>query len=230
MTKNAPAPRIEMAALLLAGVTLSSLLSGCVSTSPSPSLTEPASDVVTVPPFDRPSPPPSEISDAELDALRVQNQDEFWSTVIGLYPTAIRPEVEFRGYVADADRLAALTTCYEATGLPIATATGTDGTPQSVSVGMETEEAALTWYSCESANPSRPTPPANAEQLAWLYGYLTEFLAPCYEANGYDIPPPPSESEFVTKWPNQGWYPTIDDRIPNRERDAALSSACPAPA
>jgi len=195
MTKNAPGPRIEMAALILAGVTLSSVLSGCVSTAPSPSLTEPASDVVT-----------------------------------GLYPTAIRPEVEFRGYVADAGRLAALTTCYEATGLPIATATGTDGTPQSVSVGMETEEAALAWYSCESANPSRPTPPANAEQLAWLYGYLTEFLAPCYEANGYDIPPPPSESEFVAKWPNQGWYPIIDDPIPNRERDAALNSACPAPA
>lgn len=95
---------------------------------------------------------------------------------------------------------------------------------------MATEEAAVAWFTCESANPVRPTPPPNSKQLAWLYGYLTEFLAPCYEANGYDNPPAPTEAEFIADWPNQGWFPIVNDPSLAPDREAALNEACPPPA
>ncbi|MEI5582803.1 MULTISPECIES: hypothetical protein [unclassified Agromyces] len=124
-----------------------------------------------------------------------------------------------------------MTACLEAAGVPVERGYGSadqSGPVLSVHPLPETEAQAVAGYACDAAHPVRVVSGGpNDAELGWIFDYLTEFTAPCYAANGYDNPPPPSREEWVSKWPEFVWFPSPGDMVLEPEVQAALDEACP---
>ena len=213
-------------------------LAGCVTAAPgatgSPTRTptpSPTPLAVSVPMPDLgPSPAPVSLTPEQTEQLRVQARDSAWQGVLTQYPDAVRPDVPFDGYLDAADEMTVMSACYTQHGVPISNgyAIGAKKGDPPTSVGGEAsnEHQAIGLYFCTAEHPGRPTGPPTTEQLSWMYDYLTRFLVPCYEANGLSVPPAPSKQDFVTKWPNQNWFPSAG-MTSNPDKDAAIDRACP---
>ena len=206
---------------------------GADSPTATPEATDAAAQVVSIPmPEFAPWPASDPFTEADVEAARIAEADRDWQGVLGSYPDAVRPEVGFEAYVTDEDRVDVMRACYEAAGVPIDEGrTGPDPDDPVVSIGTSTTtvEQAIAAHSCRVAHPERRTSgPPNAEQLGWIYDYLTGYYVPCYEANDIVVPPAPPREEFVANWPNQGWFPMVGDHplAMDAEWDAALSKAC----
>lgn len=224
--------RRALAATVLIGLTVS-LSAGCSSAvvgddSPSPTATETAAPLaVSIPMPDLgPSPTTAPLADAEKEQLRLAAQDALWTNVAATYPDAARPGVLFTEYVTGESRVDVLSACFSTAGLPIETGSSADGTVLSVNARPTTEAEALSAFVCNAEHPSEPVPLPSDAQLGYVYDYLTRFLAPCYAANGITNPPPPSRQDFVAKWPNQGWFPSLGDLLPGPTEEA-IYTACP---
>lgn len=230
LQRTAAAVLMACVAAVLAGcVALPSEAAAPAAATPAPT-TSPSFAAYPVP-ADLGAEPASDIlSDSEIEALRVQYEDQAWSDLLLRFPDAVRPGVHFAGYVSETDdRVAIMTACYEPYGIPLDHGTIADGTVVSVGPSGDSEEEELAGFVCRSEHPSRPTAPLNTAQKVWVYRYLTEFLAPCYAANGIENPPPPSREDFVAKWPNQNWWPSSGNMPLDGDADAALQKACPLP-
>lgn len=177
-----------------------------------------------------PSPAPVPLSDDEVERMRLEQEDAAWAAVLMTYPDAVRPQVTFEGYLTASDRVEVMSACYTAAGLPLNLGKDGRGTVVSVGANVRTEAEAISQFSCQAAHPHRPVPPPSHEQLGYIYDYLVRFLVPCYELNGIVNPPPPPRDDFVSNWPNQGWFPSTGIMPMSMEADAALMEACPPPA
>ena len=222
------------ALIVLAALTACSGAStGAAGATATPEATDAAAQVVSIPmPEFAPWPTGDPFTDADIEAARVAEAEREWQGILAAYPDAVRPDVAFEAYVTNENRVEVTRACFEAAGLPIDEGrTGTDPDDPVVSIGTSatTVEERIALYTCRVAHPERRTSgPPNAEQLGWIYDYLTEYSVPCYEANGIVVPPAPPREEFVANWPNQGWYPSVGDHpmAMDAEWDAALSKAC----
>jgi hypothetical protein len=192
------------------------LLAGCTgqtapisSPSPAPAGTQVEEKVAVEYPMPDlgPSPTPVPLSEDERRALTLGYEDQDWQTVVARYPDAVRPEVRFDGYTDGSSRIDALETCYEASGVPVERGTDEDGNLAAINDRSGSKEQAVAGFACRSALPSTPSPPPTDAMLGYIYDYLTQFLAPCYEANGMENPPPPSRADFIANFPNQNWWP-----------------------
>lgn len=208
------------------------ILSGCTaeSTAPSPG----ASPTFTAVPYPmpdfgpKPTMPP--LTDAEAETQRVVEQDDFWQRrVLDRFPDAVRPEVKFGGYVTDDDWVDIRRDCYTAAGLPFDIGTNPAGKGGALSPNVDTESNAVAGYVCDSEHPFRPLAPLDARVLGWYYDYLTEFLAPCYAANGIRNTAPPSREYFIANFPDQGWWPSQGSSPMGTAVDDAIDAACPPP-
>ncbi|MBM7832883.1 hypothetical protein JOE59_003588 [Agromyces cerinus] len=194
-----------------------------------PEATDAAAQIVSIPmPEFAPWPAGDPFTDADVEAARIAEADRDWQGVLARFPDAVRPEVAFE-YVTEANRVDVRRGCFEAAGLPIEE--GHSGTPDGpvVSVNATTTTTAqeVAAYTCRVAHPDRRTSgPPNAEQLGWIYDYLTEYYGPCLAENGIDVAPAPPREEFVANWPNQGWFPSNTRSMYDPEWDAALEEAC----
>lgn len=218
-------------ALPLALVALA--LTACSSDQPAPSPPSSSAEgpaMVAYPMPDLgPSPAPSPMSDAEREQARLDDADRRWATLLLTYPAAVRPEVAFEGYLDVTPMFARIKSCLYDHGVPVDE--GTDamsGELVSVSGIPSTQQQAIDDFACVTATPFTPAPPVNAEQLAYLYDYLTQYIVPCYEANGVtDIPAAPTKQFFVDNWPNQNWFPSgVTDEV-DVAFTYALEDACP---
>ncbi|GAA3864558.1 hypothetical protein GCM10022381_05520 [Leifsonia kafniensis] len=206
------------------------LLAGCASEpvgrTPNPTAT--AQLAVTIPMPDlgaSPTSPP--LSPAEKERQRVSAQDALWGTVLATYPDAVRPEVSFTDYVTDENRVDVRSSCFAAAGLEVETGSTADGVVLSVSALPRNQAEAVSAYVCDAEHPTEPYPLPNDAVLSWVYDYLTQFLAPCYAANGIENPAPPTREDFVAQWPNQNWFPSLGDMPMGTPREEAILSACP---
>ena len=230
-----PTPLSAAAVLMLAVL---AALTGCsgagtaaAEATATPEATDAAAQVVSIPmPEFAPWPAGDPFTDADVEAARVAEAERDWQGVLARFPDAVRPEVAFE-YVTEANRVDVRRACFEAAGLPIEE--GRSGTPDgpvvSVNATTTTTVQEVAAYTCRVAHPDQRTSgPPNAEQLGWIYDYLTEYYAPCYAANDIVVPPAPSRDEFVANWPNQGWFPSVGNHpmAMDAEWDAALSKAC----
>jgi hypothetical protein len=232
----ASARRLRRAAIAAAiACTALLLVSGCAGAGaeeePSPTKTEsetptPAAQTYPMPDLG-PSPPPVPLTAEQTEQLRLQWRDDAWNTVQFRFPNAVRPDVPFKGYVAEVSRIEVISACYKSVGLLLDYGKNSSGKIVGVGTETKTEAEAVSAYACQAAHPVKPTPPPSPEQLGYIYDYLVEFLAPCYAANGIPNPPPPSRDDFIAKWPNQGWYPTSGNAPPDAVKDDALDAACP---
>lgn len=208
-------------------------LLGCsadtVETTATPEATDAAAQVVSIPmPEFAPWPASDPFTDADVEAARIAEADRDWQVVLMRYPDAVRPEVAFE-YVTEANRVDVRRACFEGAGLPIeeGRSGSTDGPVVSVNATTTTTAQEVAAYTCRVAHPDKRTSgPPNAEQLGWIYDYLTEYYGPCLAENAIEVPPAPPRDEFVANWPNQGWFPSNTRPMPDPEWDAALSEAC----
>ncbi|MGO4105090.1 hypothetical protein AB4Y63_14145 [Leifsonia sp. YAF41] len=218
------------AAVALACFSLT-VMAGCSSTvgtaTPSPTATATAPLAVTIPmPDIGPSPTAPPLSPEEKERQRVASQDALWGTVLATYPTAQRPEVSFTEYLTDDNRLEVRSSCFAAAGLKVETGSNADGVVLSVSPQPTNEAEAVSAFVCDAEHPNEPFPLPNDAVLSWVYDYLTQFLAPCYAANGVEYPAPPTKEDFVAQWPNQNWFPSIREQI-GMAQEEAIYKACP---
>ncbi|MFC9557985.1 hypothetical protein [Agromyces sp. NPDC056965] len=195
--------------------------------------TDAAAQIVSIPmPAFAPWPASDPFTDADVEAARLAEADRDWQGVLASYPGAVRPEVVFEAYVTDENRVDVMRACYEAAALPIdegRTGTDPDSPVDAIGTSTTTVEQAIAAHSCRVAHPNKRTSgPPNAEQLGWIYDYLTEYYVPCFELNDIVVPPAPPRAEFVANWPNQGWFPSVGDHpmAMDQEWSAAVSEAC----
>ncbi|WP_426516893.1 hypothetical protein ACPPVQ_19145 [Diaminobutyricibacter sp. McL0618] len=191
----------------------------------------PTALAVTVPMPDLgPSPAPAPQTAAETEQRRLSNADQAWKQLSQQYPSAVRPAVTFGGYITDSTEVAVMSQCYTEQGVPIANAyppgAKKGDPPSSVGADASDQKEAVGAWVCSVEHPYQPSPPPTPQQLGYLYDYLTEFLVPCYEANGISEVPAPSRAEFIAKWPNQNWFPS-DGAGMDGAKAAAISKACP---
>lgn len=166
-------------------------------------------------------------TEAESDAARVDQAEQWWQAVLERYPDAVRPDATFTAYLTDETRVETMRECYTAAGLAIEEGRdGPDGPVVSIGASATNEAEAIARYVCMTAHPSTPVPGLNEAELGWLYDYLTEFSVPCLAANGIESEPAPLREDFVANWPNQHWYVSVGMSA-DPEWDAALEEACP---
>ncbi|MFF2372316.1 hypothetical protein [Agromyces sp. NPDC058110] len=226
-----------------------SLLTSCATSStaaepaastPPPTPTTPAevaASIVTIDmpdlaPYPEPDPP---LTEAESEAKRLEYADAQWQAVLATYPDAVRPADPFAGYLTVEQRQAPLRACLEAAGVPIDVGHGLDpDAPPSIGWSASTEAEAVEAFTCSQVHPTKITDsPANDAELGWIYDYMVEFFAPCYEANGIDVPPPPGRDVWVETYPGYVWFPSYFDdprfRDMTFELETAIRTACPDP-
>lgn len=234
-TMRAAGPAAAAVALMaMAALTgCSGTSAGSVAATATPEATDAAAQIVAVPvPDFAPWPEGDPFTEADVEAARVAEADRDWQGVLISYPDAVRPEVVFEAYVTDENRVDVMRACFEAAGVPIDEGrAGPDPDSPVVAIGTTTTtvDQAVAAYSCRVAHPDRRTSgPPNAEQLGWIYDYLTEYYVPCFELNDIAVPPAPPRAEFVANWPNQGWFPSVGDHpmAMDPEWSAAISEAC----
>ena len=197
------------------------------SSSPAPS---PAFAAVGYPmPNLGPEPSMALLSDADAETQRLAYQDKRWLDVLSKYPDAARPVIAFTGYLADKDYVDVLYSCYTAAGVPSDLGTDANGLATGLSIELKTEAEEIAAFTCQQEHPSRPLAQADAHVLGWIYDYLTQFLAPCYAANGIQNPAPPTRDYFIANWPNQNWWPSQGGMPMGTPEDEAIGAACPLP-
>jgi hypothetical protein len=215
-------------AALAAGLLALAVLSGCASAdtaTPPAEASATADEAVSIEMPDLgPSPAPDELTDAEREAVRMGYQDQFWQGVMSQYPDAVRPADPFTGYTAPDDMQNALNECFLSQGLTLGTTIDAEGNSSPGGAEASTEQQSIGMFLCH-ARITGPTQPPNDAQLGYIYDYLTEFLVPCYEANGIQNPAPPTREEFVATWPHQNWFPSTG--LFGDEREYAVNRACP---
>ncbi|MFB6610896.1 hypothetical protein ACFCVO_11280 [Agromyces sp. NPDC056379] len=232
-TTRAVGPAVAVALVVLAVTGCSGSSGDVADVTATPEATDAAARIVAVPvPEFAPWPESDPFTEADIEAARLAEAERDWQGVLASYPGAVRPEVVFEAYVTDENRVDVMRACYEAAALPIdegRTGTDPDSPVDAIGTSTTTVEQAIAAYSCRVAHPNKRTSgPPNAEQLGWIYDYLTEYYVPCFGLNDIVVPPAPPRAEFVANWPNQGWFPSVGDHpmAMDPEWSAAISEAC----
>ncbi len=191
----------------------------------------PAPLAVSVPMPDLGPPPPRpELTDEQRETLRLERLDSAWERVVTHHPGAVRPDLVFAGYLEPEDRTNALTTCFTEKGVQFGLGPDAEGKVTIEEVSTSTEEEAVGAYLCEGRYPVRTLGPPSDAQLSWMYDYLTQFLVPCYEANGIENPPAPPRADFIASWGRLIWFPDMRSLPMDSPEAIAIREACPPPA
>ena len=233
-----PAPRRRalwivgaVAAVVVVALVVAASVSGWLS-GPGPDRdAQPASPSASAFPMPNlgPSPAPATPGPDELEKLRLEEQDRQWDAVTATYPDAVRPADPFQEY-RDPNDSTALLGCLTAAGLPVDLgSTVGGGGPVSVGTSTSTEAEEVASFTCWAGYPTKPVAPMTTAQLDYLYSYLTEYLVPCYEANGITNAKAPSREDFVSQWPNQGWFPDTTSAALSDQEQRRIDSTCKRP-
>ncbi|PPI00065.1 hypothetical protein C5C95_05685 [Rathayibacter sp. AY1B7] len=231
-THPTPAGRARVIWIVASGavVVLAVALVSTWALAPGPTPEATSSSVVAYPMPDLgPSPAPTPLAPDEQEQLRIQEQDRQWEGVLAGFPDATRPADPFQEY-RDPNDSTALLGCLTAAGLTVdlgSNAAG--GGPVSIMTSASTEAESVAAFTCWSSYPTTPVVPMTSEQIDYLYSYLTEYLVPCYEANGIENPDAPSRTDFIDQWPNQGWFPSTSEAWLTDDEQEAIDEACTRP-
>ncbi|WP_167047114.1 hypothetical protein [Salinibacterium sp. ZJ454] len=224
-----PRARLAIAVVILAVIGVA----GCATrgTPASDPIETPAPLAVTVPMPDLgPAPVRDRPADEQAETLRLAQLDSAWERVVAAHPNAVRPDVTFAGFVTSEQHTEVVSACFTEMAVPFGLSTDADGTVNGMEWTTDLEEHAVGAYVCQARHSTRPTGPPTDAQLAWMYDYLTQFLVPCYEANGIENPPAPPREDFIAGWPNLGWFPGTGNLPTDTPKGMAVVEACPPPA
>ena len=149
-----------------------------------------------------PYPTPEPLSEDDRRALMDEQLDNSWADLLIAFPDAERPDVEIVATVSSEEYRETRRDCLRDLGETVGA--DDDWEPDG------TEASALLGYTCDARYPLEPGPPVTDAELGYLYDFLTTFTTPCLKRLGFDNPAPPSRADFVSKWPQQDWWPRAE--------------------
>ena len=132
-----------------------------------------------------------------------------WEQFHAEYPNAPRPDTQVIRNVDLDEWATVIADCLHDAGFPNVHA-DSDGGLSYETPPQQAEPFGLAKYVCMAQYPLDPkyTKPATDEQLGKLYDYLTLVQVPCLEAQGLEVPPPPSKTRFIeTYYDSPEWLP-----------------------
>lgn len=146
-------------------------------------------------------------SAADLEAQTAADNQRALDALLLDFPDAEVPEVERVRLVSLEEWPTAMADCLTAQGyLAIAEGGGLSTAPP---FGQE-EPYAVAYYVCSVEYPINPREmiPLVEDQIRYLYDYYTTVMTPCLEAEGYEVPEPPSRQTFISTYGQPGsWAP-----------------------
>lgn len=91
-----------------------------------------------------------------------------------------------------------------------------------------------TVYTCNAMYPIHPqfNLPSSKESLGKQYDWNVAKLMPCYRAQGFPVPDPPTKEVWVANFPSDPWFPDLfipADVARNGKMKAELDKKCPLP-
>jgi len=174
-----------------------------------------------------PVPEPAVFTPDEEDAARLAAVETSWENLLLVYPDATRPDATFVEYITGAAYMQRYD-CLVAEGVEL-TLSPDERSWERTSASAPTQAEDLADFVCATRYPSHPQPPATAEQLGYLYDYLVQIQVPCLGSFGIATEPPPTRDEFITEYPDQGWFASPLDDTSDIEgvTEATLFESCP---
>lgn len=171
--------------------------------------------------------PTAQLAGGELDP-DVQAE---WQNLHSQFPDVVQPHVEIIRRVDREVWAATIADCLREAGYPDVNA-DPDGGLSFETLESQAEQFALAKYVCVAQFPleTRFTAPLTEEQLGRLYDYMTLVQAPCLEAQGFDIPAPPSKQRFVETYataPEWLPYANLPLDVLQSDRLAEIQDLCP---
>ena len=156
-------------------------------------------------------------------------EDYAWSRVTNQYPDAQRPEVDVVRVVTPSEWAPAVVACLAEDGFEAEALA--DGGIRSEVTGEQGEAYAIAYYTCTIRYPIDPKylQPLNDDQLAVLYAYTRDVLAPCLESFGLVVPDAPTLEVFVENKGVAAWnvYADVPTKVTSDEMWQEISAKCP---
>jgi hypothetical protein len=163
-------------------------------------------------PAGSPEPPTApSLDEATQTQLLADQRDSRWADVLGLFPTAARPDTEIVRLIRPNEWAETQAGCLQEQSFDVTA--GADGGLRPGSIPDEQQEAlAVAMYLCDASYPIDPskTLPLSNDELSYIYDYFVEVLTPCLEAAGVDVPAPSSRAMFLETYDSgAAWNPYV---------------------
>lgn len=210
-------PRRLLLGLACGGLVVSALV-GCTAPAGDPTSSPSASATAGDPP-------------AGLESVVQQDIDNAWGMVVSQYPDAVRPEVERVRFVQLDEVAPIIADCLVSAGWTDVTATPDSGIDSGTVPTAQAEAYAIAFYVCHAKYPLDPkySVPLDDDQIKLIYAYYRDGLAPCLEAQGFQVPDAPSEQQFLDTYAETGGWDVYGNVAPQVDQEGwyEINAECP---
>lgn len=167
-------------------------------------------------------------SAADLEAQTAADNQRALDELLRDFPGAEVPDVGRVRLVSLEEWPVAMAECLSAEGF-VAVAEG-GGLSSDAPDGQELPYA-IAYYVCSVEYPIDPRVmvPLVEDQIRYLYDYYTTVMTPCLEAEGYEVPEPPSRQTFVSTYGQPGsWapYTLVAEAVTSQEEWDRIKRLC----
>lgn len=167
-------------------------------------------------------------SAADLDAQTAADNQRALDGLLGGFPDAEVPEVAQVRLVTLEEWPFAIAECLSAQGF---LATAIDGGLSAGAPAGQEMPYAIAYYVCSVEHPINPRQmvPLVDDQIRYLYDYYTQVMTPCLEAEGYQVPDPPSLQTFMSSYGQPGsWapYTLVAEAVSSQEEWDRINRLC----
>lgn len=164
----------------------------------------------------------------ELEAQTAADNQRALDDLLRDFPDAEVPDVERVRLVSLEEWPLAMAECLSAEGFGAVAEDG--GLSASAPFGQELPYA-IAYYVCSVEYPIDPRVmvPLVEDQIRYLYDYYTQVMTPCLEAEGYEVPEPPSRQTFVSTYGQPGsWapYTLVTEAVSSQEEWDRINRLC----
>ena len=158
------------------------------------------------------TPPPA--TEAERDTALERYYDERWEHLSRLIPELVRPQVERIAVVDDVEWSETVAACVD----------DRDDSAE------DQDAFQIALLVCQEQYPSRSLFESvrSDAQLDYLYDYYANFVEPCLELGGFDVPPTPTREEFFADG-GYTWNIYQDSERRSSALKHMLRTMCPPP-
>lgn len=167
-------------------------------------------------------------SAADLEAQTAADNQRALDELLRDFPDAEVPDVK-RVRVVSLDEWApAIAECLNAQGY---SATAEDGGLLAGAPFGQELPYAIAYYVCSVEYPINPRQqiPLVEDQIRYLYEYYTQVMTPCLEAEGYEVPDPPSMQTYISTYGQPGFwdpYKLVAESPINKEDWERINRLC----
>ncbi len=167
-------------------------------------------------------------SAADLDAQTAADNQRALEDLLGDSPDAEVPEVAQVRLVTLEEWPFAIAECLSAQGF---LATAIDGGLSAGAPAGQEMPYAIAYYVCSVEYPINPRQmvPLVDDQIRYLYDYYSQVMTPCLEAEGYQVPDPPSLQTFMSSYGQPGsWapYTLVAEAVSSQEEWDRINRLC----